>query len=41
MTDKTQIRLWSFSLIVGFFLLWEVLCLLLNVSDLVLPRLSN
>jgi NitT/TauT family transport system permease protein len=36
-----RIRFLSTSLIVGFFLLWEVLCILLNVSDLVLPRPSE
>jgi NitT/TauT family transport system permease protein len=29
------------ALIVGFFLFWEVACLALNVSDLVLPRPSQ
>jgi NitT/TauT family transport system permease protein len=28
----------SLSLIFGFFLMWELLCIILNVSDLVLPR---
>ncbi|SIT74278.1 NitT/TauT family transport system permease protein [Yoonia rosea] len=41
MTEKHRIRLLSTSLIVGFFLTWEVLCVLLNVSDLVLPRPSE
>lgn len=41
MTEQKRIRLWSVSLIVGFFLLWEILCLALNVSDLVLPRPSE
>jgi NitT/TauT family transport system permease protein len=41
MTEKSRVRLSSISLIVGFFLLWEVLCFLLNVSDLVLPRPSE
>ena len=41
MSDSQRIRLWSFSLIIGFFLLWELLCLALNVSDLVLPRPSE
>ena len=38
MTDTQRIRWMSISLIVGFFVLWEALCILLNVSDLVLPR---
>ncbi|MFK7880220.1 ABC transporter permease [Roseobacter sp.] len=41
MSETQRIRLWSFSLLVGFFLMWEVLCILLNVSDLVLPRPSE
>jgi NitT/TauT family transport system permease protein len=41
MSDTLRTRLLSSSLIVGFFLLWEVLCILLNVSDLVLPRPSE
>jgi len=41
MSDAMRIRFLSTSLIVGFFLLWEVLCILLNVSDLVLPRPSE
>lgn len=38
MTESMRIRWMSISLIVGFFVLWEVLCIALNVSDLVLPR---
>ncbi|QXI64242.1 Riboflavin transport system permease protein RibX [Paracoccus marcusii] len=34
-------RMWSAALIVAFFLGWEVLCLALNVSDLVVPRPSQ
>lgn len=34
-------RMWSVALIVAFFLGWEVLCLALNVSDLVVPRPSQ
>lgn len=41
MTDKQRIRALSTSLIIGFFLTWEVLCIVLNVSDLVLPRPSE
>lgn len=41
MSEKLRIRIWSTSLIIGFFVLWEVLCILLNVSDLVLPRPSE
>ena len=41
MTEKMRVRLLSTSLIVGFFLVWEILCIVLNVSDLVLPRPSE
>ncbi len=41
MTEKQRIRMWSFSLIAGFFLMWELLCIVLGVSDLVLPRPSE
>lgn len=41
MTEKTRIRMMPFSLTFGFFLIWEALCVLLNVSDLVLPRPSE
>ena len=41
MTDTGRTRLLSASLILGFFLLWEVLCVVLGVSDLVLPRPSE
>ncbi len=41
MTDTTRVRIMSTSLIIGFFVLWEVLCIALNVSDLVLPRPSE
>jgi NitT/TauT family transport system permease protein len=38
MNDDLRIRIASGSLIFGFFALWEVLCIVLGVSDLVLPR---
>ena len=41
MTEAKRIRLMSFGLIFGFFLMWEVLCIVLGVSDLVLPRPSE
>jgi NitT/TauT family transport system permease protein len=41
MTEAKRIKIMSYSLIIGFFLTWEVLCVLLNVSDLVLPRPSE
>jgi len=34
-------RFWAAALIVAFFGLWEILCLVLQVSDLVLPRPSQ
>jgi NitT/TauT family transport system permease protein len=41
MTTDQRTRIYSFALIAGFFLAWEVLCLALGVSDLVLPRPSQ
>ena len=41
MPSDMKIRIASASLIVAFFGLWELLCLLLGVSDLVLPRPSQ
>tara|TARA_R110000787_G_scaffold120044_3_gene230986 strand:+ start:2053 stop:2826 length:774 start_codon:yes stop_codon:yes gene_type:complete len=41
MTEARRIKIMSYGLIIGFFLTWEVLCVLLNVSDLVLPRPSE
>jgi len=41
MTEPQRIRVLSSSLIIGFFLTWEVLCIALNVSDLILPRPSE
>jgi NitT/TauT family transport system permease protein len=38
MTETRRIKIMSLSLIFGFFLMWELLCIILNVSDLVLPR---
>src|SRR5450432_3175825 len=34
-------RFWSVILIVGFFVMWEALCWLFNVSDIVLPKPSQ
>jgi NitT/TauT family transport system permease protein len=34
-------RFAAFALIIGFFVSWEVLCLVLGVSDLILPRPSQ
>lgn len=43
MTDISRLRqkLWAVGLIIGFFALWEVLCLLTGASDLILPRPSQ
>ncbi len=41
MDDELSINIASAALICGFFALWEVLCLLLGVSDLILPRPSD
>lgn len=41
MTEAKRIKLMSYLLIIGFFVMWEVLCIILNVSDLVLPRPSE
>lgn len=40
MTDISRLRqkLWAVGLIIGFFALWEALCLLTGASDLILPR---
>lgn len=41
MSDQMRLRLQSTSLIIGFFVMWEILCVVLDVSDLVLPRPSE
>lgn len=41
MSYEIRRRLWALILILGFFGLWEILCLALQVSDLVLPRPSQ
>lgn len=41
MPEKNRIQLLSFSLILGFFATWEILCIYLDISDLVLPRPSE
>lgn len=41
MSYELRRRLWAAALIVAFFGLWEILCLALQVSDLVLPRPSQ
>ncbi len=41
MNETTRRRILSVACILGFFVLWEVLCLAFNVSDIVLPRPSQ
>ena len=41
LSAKTRQRVLSTSALVGFFVLWEVVCLAFNVSDLILPRPSQ
>ena len=38
MNPQLRRRLASAALIIGFFVAWEVLCLMFGVKDLVLPR---
>ncbi|MET0221353.1 MAG: ABC transporter permease [Tardiphaga sp.] len=41
MNESTRRRILSITCIVGFFVLWELLCLVFHVSDMVLPRPSQ
>jgi NitT/TauT family transport system permease protein len=41
MDPQLRRRLASITLIIGFFLLWEALCWLFNISDIVLPKPSQ
>ena len=41
MDQQLRRRIWSVVLIIGFFVLWEALCWLFNVSDIVLPKPSQ
>jgi NitT/TauT family transport system permease protein len=41
MSELTRRRILSTACIVGFFVLWELLCLMFHVSDIVLPRPSQ
>jgi NitT/TauT family transport system permease protein len=41
MNPQVRRRVGSIAFIIGFFVVWELLCLLFNVSDLVLPRPSQ
>jgi NitT/TauT family transport system permease protein len=41
MNETTRRRILSTACIFGFFVIWEILCLIFNVSDIVLPRPSQ
>lgn len=41
MTPQVRRKIWSGVLIVGFFVMWEALCWLFNVSDIVVPKPSQ
>ena len=41
MNAQMRRQLASYALIIGFFLLWEVLCTAFKISDLVVPRPSQ
>lgn len=41
MTTQTRRRLMSAALIVGFFLIWELACVVFHISDIVLPKPSQ
>jgi NitT/TauT family transport system permease protein len=41
MNETTRRRVLSIVCILGFFVAWEILCLIFNVSDIVLPRPSQ
>ena len=41
MNSQARRKIWSALLIVGFFVLWEALCWLFNVSDIVVPKPSQ
>jgi NitT/TauT family transport system permease protein len=41
MNPQFRLKIWSAVLIVGFFVLWEALCWLFNVSDIIVPKPSQ
>jgi NitT/TauT family transport system permease protein len=41
MNQHVRRKIWSAVLIVGFFVLWEALCWLFNVSDIIVPKPSQ
>ena len=38
MNTQTNRRIASAALIIGFFVLWELICLAFGIKDIVLPR---
>lgn len=41
MSERVRRQILSIACIIGFFVLWELLCLMFHVSDMVLPRPSQ
>jgi NitT/TauT family transport system permease protein len=41
MSPQARRKVWSAVLIVGFFVVWEALCWLFNVSDIIVPKPSQ
>ncbi|MEZ0220353.1 MAG: ABC transporter permease, partial [Tardiphaga sp.] len=41
MSERVRRQVMSTACIIGFFVLWELLCLMFHVSDIVLPRPSQ
>ena len=41
MSPHARRKVWSAVLIVGFFVLWEAVCWLFNVSDIIVPKPSQ
>jgi NitT/TauT family transport system permease protein len=41
MNQELRLKIWSGVLIVGFFVLWEAICWLFNVSDIIVPKPSQ
>jgi NitT/TauT family transport system permease protein len=41
MSQELRLKIWSGVLIVGFFALWEAICWLFNVSDIIVPKPSQ
>lgn len=41
MSQDLRLKIWSGVLIVGFFVLWEAICWLFNVNDIIVPKPSQ